>query len=81
MWSAFAALRAAAVLVQADVAMQTQRKGCLGCTGCRRFTVHYRACDANDPDVMFFCSVCGCSAEEHQVDQVRKQPNTSIIFK
>ena len=28
----------------------------------------HRSCDASVPDVMFFCSRCGCRAEAHAVD-------------
>ena len=52
--------------------LQAQRKQCMSCTTCPGFQIWFRACDANDPDVMLHCSVCGCSAHLHQVDQVRQ---------
>lgn len=27
-----------------------------------------RTADANNPDIMFFCSLCGCRADQHAVD-------------
>lgn len=30
----------------------------------------HRASDANDPEVMFYCSACGCRADAHEVDSV-----------
>lgn len=41
-------------------------------TECPAFEIWYREADASNPDVMFFCSRCGCSAESHPIDtQVR----------
>ena len=51
--------------------VQAQRKGCTSCADCPGFQIWFRACDANDPGVMLHCSLCGCSAHSHEMDQVR----------
>jgi hypothetical protein len=52
-----------------DVLTQSKRGPCSACgPACPGFRLLYRAADANDPDVMFFCSLCGCRAEAHAVD-------------
>lgn len=32
------------------------------------FEIWFRESDASNPDVMFFCSRCGCAAESHPID-------------
>lgn len=32
------------------------------------FEIWFREADASNPEVMFFCSRCGCPAESHPVD-------------
>ncbi|KAK9809850.1 hypothetical protein WJX72_000340 [[Myrmecia] bisecta] len=56
-----------------DGLSQTRRGRCLACPACQQFVILFRACDANDPNVMLFCSGCGCPADAHVVDQAWKQ--------
>ncbi|GAB4823241.1 hypothetical protein N2152v2_010287 [Parachlorella kessleri] len=51
-----------------DMLTHARRGKCGGCSGCPSFCIHFRSCDANDPEVMFYCSACGCRAEDHEVD-------------
>ena len=50
-------------------ALQAVRSDCEGCTACDGFEIWFRAADANDPNVMLFCSRCGCASDKHIVDQ------------
>ena len=59
------------VRLRLSVGLQAQRKDCTSCSDCPGFQIWFRASDANDPGVMLHCSVCGCSAHLHEVDQVR----------
>lgn len=53
----------------ADVLTHARRTHCTECQdACSGFKIEYRTTDANDPEVMFYCSVCGCRAEAHAVD-------------
>lgn len=51
----------------ADVMSGAERLGCDRCgpTRCRRFACVYTDADTGDPEVMLFCSTCGCEAEKH----------------
>lgn len=52
-----------------DVLSQARRTKCLKCVDeCPGFKIVYRSIDANDPDVMFFCSNCGCASSDHEID-------------
>lgn len=51
-----------------DVLSQSKRTRCNGCSECPGFKIIYRTVDANDPEVMFYCSLCGCSANNHEID-------------
>jgi hypothetical protein len=53
-------------------AKQAVRSGCQGCSTCEGFEIWFRAADANDPNVMLFCSRCGCATDKHIVDQASK---------
>lgn len=46
------------------------RAACKGCDECPGFRIWYRpsSTDSTDADVMFYCSMCGCSALDHEVD-------------
>lgn len=48
---------------------QAVRSGCQGCSTCEGFEIWFRAADANDPNVMLFCSRCGCATDKHSMDQ------------
>ncbi|KAK9908281.1 hypothetical protein WJX75_005431 [Coccomyxa subellipsoidea] len=52
-----------------DGITQAVRSGCQGCSTCEGFEIWFRAADANDPNVMLFCSRCGCATDKHIVDQ------------
>lgn len=47
------------------------RAACKGCDECPGFRIWYRpsSTDSTDADVMFYCSMCGCSALDHEVDK------------
>ena len=66
-------------LCERSCALQAQRKDCTACAGCSGFQLWFRPCDANDPQVMLHCSVCGCPAHVHSVDQVRSQLRELVI--
>ena len=52
-----------------DVLTQAKRTACTACfKACPGFVIYYATTDANDPEVMFYCSECGCRAECHPVD-------------
>ncbi len=44
-----------------------ERGECTFCAACPGFEIWYRSRDASDPEVMFFCSRCGCEAALHTV--------------
>ncbi|PRW33332.1 stress-induced-phospho 1 [Chlorella sorokiniana] len=51
-----------------DMLTQQRRTTCGGCSACPGFRLLFRGCDANDPEVMFYCSACGCRSDQHAVD-------------
>ncbi|KAK9836507.1 hypothetical protein WJX74_001924 [Apatococcus lobatus] len=55
-----------------DGLSQNKRGSCTACT-CNQFTITYRTCDANDPNVMLFCAACGCEAAAHSIDEAWQQ--------
>jgi hypothetical protein len=55
-----------------DMMNQAQRGACQDCKDCPGFCILYRVQDASDPDVMLFCSLCGCRAESHAIDEAWK---------
>ena len=52
-----------------DCFQRAERGGCSRCgpRACTKFTVVHTADEAVDPNVMAFCSVCGCDYKSHQV--------------
>ena len=52
---------------------QAKRGICSECKSCPGFRIYFSTTDANDPEVMFYCSVCGCRAESHPVDSEWQQ--------
>lgn len=53
--------------------LQHQRRGqCGSCHECPGFCIWYRpsSTDPTDTEVMFYCSLCGCSAVDHVIDAV-----------
>lgn len=44
---------------------------------CPGFRILYRTTDANNPEVMFYCSLCGCRAEDHEIDATWKAEEES----
>lgn len=54
-----------------DMLTQQKRTECLNCEGeCPGFKIYYNATDVHDPEIMFYCSLCGCNSEHHIVDSV-----------
>ena len=51
----------------ADSITGAERGACTSCTACPGFEVWYRTRDCGDPNVMFFCSRCGCDASAHAI--------------
>ena len=51
-----------------DVLSQQRRTTCTACQACTGFKIIYQTTDALNPDIMFFCSICGCKSEDHAVD-------------
>lgn len=53
-----------------DMLTQTKRMGCKICgPSCPEFKIYYQNEDVHDPEVMFYCSECGCRSEDHEIDQ------------
>ena len=63
-----------------DGLSQIKRGGCSACS-CSQFTIRYRTCDADDPNVMLYCSACGCEAAVHCVDEVRAAKIKGTYFR
>ena len=64
------------------------RKRCNDCNECSTgFRLIFRQSDAQDPEVMFHCSTCGCSAAQHEVcpiwkfEQEEKRRQQEDMFK
>ncbi len=55
---------------------QAVRSRCEGCSACDGFEIWFCAADANDPNVMLFCSRCGCATDKHSIDQA--SPSLSL---
>jgi hypothetical protein len=51
----------------ADSITGAERAACTSCTSCPGFEVWYRTRDCGDPNIMFFCSRCGCDASAHAI--------------
>ena len=60
----------------ADILSQKERLACTSCTECPGFKIIYHTSDANNPDVMFYCSLCGCPSDDHAVDQTWQAAET-----
>lgn len=60
---------------------QAVRSGCQGCSTCEGFEIWFWAADANDPNVMLFCSQCGCATDKHSMDQAScATPTLCLLF-
>ena len=57
----------------ADSISGAERGACFSCTACPGFEVWYRTRDCGDPEVMFFCSRCGCEAAAHSISAAWQQ--------
>ena len=65
-----------------DMLTGAERRACESCTECTGFRVIFRESDAMNPDVMFYCSMCGCSYETHVVCSAwqREQESKRVKF-
>lgn len=64
------------LVTDCDVLTHARRGPCTECPDtapCPGFQIHYRTTDANKPEVMFYCSMCGCRADAHGVDEAWKR--------
>lgn len=53
-----------------DMLTQTKRMDCKICgPSCPGFKIYYQNEDVHNPEVMFYCSECGCRSEDHEIDQ------------
>jgi hypothetical protein len=52
-----------------DMLLQQRRMECTSCASCPGFRIVYSTTDVHDTDIMFYCSLCGCSSECHRVDE------------
>lgn len=52
-----------------DMLLQQRRMECTSCASCPGFRIVYSTTDVHDTDIMFYCSLCGCSSEYHRVDE------------
>lgn len=50
-----------------DAVLGAERLGCKSCQECPGFKLIFPESKANDPETMCYCSMCGCSAADHQV--------------
>ena len=50
-----------------DMLTGSERRGCQSCAECSGFRVIFRESDAMNPEVMFYCSMCGCSYDKHVI--------------
>ena len=50
-----------------DMLTGSERRGCQSCADCSGFRVIFRESDAMNPEVMFYCSMCGCSYDTHAI--------------
>lgn len=48
---------------------------------CKGFCVLYRTIDATNPEVMLFCSLCGCPADAHPIDEAWQAEERERIAK
>ena len=52
-----------------DMLTQAKRVGCKICgPSCPEFKIYYQNEDVHNPEVMFYCSECGCRSEDHEID-------------
>jgi hypothetical protein len=51
----------------ADTISGAERDACSCCAACPGYEIWYTRADASNPEVMFFCSRCGCAAGAHAV--------------
>jgi len=60
-----------------DIITQSKRGTCISCKACSGFKIYYKSTDANNPEVMLFCSVCGCASDSHPVDSSWEQQESA----
>ncbi|KAL4542144.1 hypothetical protein Ndes2526B_g06626 [Nannochloris sp. 'desiccata'] len=60
-----------------DVLTQSKRGTCISCKACSGFKIYYSSTDANNPEIMLYCSICGCTAESHPVDSSWEQKESA----
>jgi len=60
-----------------DILTQSKRGTCISCKACSGFKIYYSSTDANNPEIMLYCSLCGCSAESHPVDSSWEQKESA----
>lgn len=52
-----------------DTLTQQKRTSCVNCENeCPGFKIYYSSTDVHDPEIMFYCSMCGCNSEDHVID-------------
>ena len=60
-----------------DSLTQQKRAMCTNCEDeCPGFKIYYKSTDVHDPEIMFYCSLCGCKSEDHMVDSVWQRQET-----
>lgn len=60
-----------------DSLTQQKRARCTNCKDeCPGFKIYYKSTDVHDPEIMFYCSLCGCKSEDHMVDSVWQRQET-----
>ena len=50
-----------------DAVSGAERVGCQTCTECPGFKLVFPQTEANNPEIVCFCSICGCRASDHSV--------------
>jgi tetratricopeptide (TPR) repeat protein len=53
-----------------DMLSQQKRTSCTSCSECSGFRIFYCSTDVHDPEIMFYCSTCGCASESHLIDSI-----------
>jgi len=60
-----------------DVLTQQKRTSCTNCNeACPGFKIYYQPTDVHNPEIMFYCSECGCPSDQHQIDLEWQQEET-----